>query len=215
MSETENQKNFDFSGGRLCLDFTNTLTNRSSSSPTESLNTYRDLIAWSQQADNLNAEEARQLLELAQRQPAEAAEWLISIKQQREAIYRIFQAIAQEQFPQTEDMQQFNYGLAKALAHQILIPAETNFIWSWASDPANNLDRPFWFIARSAADLLTSLELGRVRICASDDCQWLFLDTSKNQSRRWCDMKVCGNRAKARRHQDRKKDSPAIQQSPS
>ena len=45
-----------------------------------------------------------------------------------------------------------------------------------------------------------------VRICGADDCLWIFLDTSKNRTRRWCDMKQCGNRMKARRFYERQKD---------
>jgi len=52
-------------------------------------------------------------------------------------------------------------------------------------------------------DLLTSDRLSAVRECAADDCAWLFLDESRNRSRRWCDMKVCGNRQKARLHYHR------------
>lgn len=75
----------------------------------------------------------------------------------------------------------------------------SSFVWGW-DDAAPALDRPLWPVARSLAELLTSDELPRVRECAADNCAWLFIDTSKNRSRRWCDMAVCGNRAKARRH---------------
>jgi predicted RNA-binding Zn ribbon-like protein len=60
-----------------------------------------------------------------------------------------------------------------------------------------------WPIASSAADLLTSERLKKVRLCEAKTCTWLFLDESRNHSRRWCDMKVCGNREKARRHYQR------------
>lgn len=65
------------------------------------------------------------------------------------------------------------------------------------------LERILWPIAQSAAELLTSSELGTVRLCEAPDCAWLFLDQSCNRSRRWSDMKVCGNRQKARRHYQR------------
>ena len=62
-----------------------------------------------------------------------------------------------------------------------------------------------WPIAHEAAELLTANELGRVRECPGPNCGWLFLDMSKNRSRRWCSMEVCGNAAKARRHYQRQK----------
>ena len=58
---------------------------------------------------------------------------------------------------------------------------------------------------RSAAELLTSPDLPLVRECAGYDCGWLFMDTTKNRSRRWCDMATCGNRAKGRRHYERRR----------
>jgi len=69
------------------------------------------------------------------------------------------------------------------------------------------LERINWLIVRSAADLLTSDKLHDVRACSAEDCRWLFLDISKNHSRRWCDMETCGNQAKARRHYRRKKSA--------
>ena len=52
--------------------------------------------------------------------------------------------------------------------------------------------------ARSALGLVASAETGRLKICPN--CAWLFIDRSRNRSRTWCDMAVCGNRAKARLH---------------
>ncbi|MBI4413448.1 MAG: CGNR zinc finger domain-containing protein, partial [candidate division NC10 bacterium] len=78
------------------------------------------------------------------------------------------------------------------------------FAWRWTGD-GQRLDRMLWAVTRSAADLLTSGELAAVRECEAETCAWLFMDRSRNRSRRWCDMKACGNRAKARRHYERKK----------
>jgi predicted RNA-binding Zn ribbon-like protein len=78
------------------------------------------------------------------------------------------------------------------------------FVWEWINMD-QYLDSVLWAVARSAAELLLSDELQHLRICAADNCAWLFLDRTKNQRRRWCDMKVCGNRVKARRHYERVK----------
>ena len=83
-----------------------------------------------------------------------------------------------------------------------IVSTADGFAWAWSDEQAA-LDPMLWRIARSAADLLTSGELGRVRECADEVCGWVFLDMSKNQSRRWCDMKECGNQAKSRRHYER------------
>lgn len=58
-------------------------------------------------------------------------------------------------------------------------------------------------VAAAAAQLALEQRLARVKICPADDCAWAFYDTSKNQSRQWCSMRVCGNRAKSRNHRER------------
>ena len=72
---------------------------------------------------------------------------------------------------------------------------------------AEELESLIWPVAKSAADLLTSERLERVRECAGGTCGWLFIDASKNHSRRWCDMRDCGNAAKAKRHYHKKRVS--------
>ena len=93
-----------------------------------------------------------------------------------------------------------NAVLAQALAQLRVVNTGEVFAWDWAGDDPT-LDRMLWPIAQSAADLLTSDELGSVKQCSG--CSWLFVDRSRNHSRRWCDMRVCGNRAKARRYYER------------
>lgn len=197
---------FEFTGGRLCLDFTNTLTDRLDAEPGELLRTYADLIAWSLQAAILDEEEARQLLSEAEKEPEEAMRWLHTIRQARELIYEMLVGLTNNRQPDPEQMEQFNHLLCESMAHAYLSSDENGFHWTWSNE-VGRLERPLWFVIRSTADLLTSTDLGNTRLCASDECGWLFLDTSKNHSRRWCDMRSCGNRAKARRHHQRKAGS--------
>ena len=75
--------------------------------------------------------------------------------------------------------------------------------WVWAAQ--QDAELPLWTLAMSAGDLMTSEAVDRVRACDNAECRWLFLDTSKNHTRRWCDMKVCGNRMKARRFKAQRK----------
>lgn len=195
---------FSFSGGYLCLDLANTLTDRSTSAPEELLKTYEDLAAWSLQANILSVAEFDALLLAARSSPQEAALLLQQLRETREVIFRLFARLASGQTPEEADVCQFNRVLADVMVYARLVPEEAGLRWAWAPG-VERLERPLWFVVRSAADLLTSSELDRARICASDDCEWLFLDVSKNRSRRWCDMKSCGNRAKAHRHYGRSK----------
>jgi predicted RNA-binding Zn ribbon-like protein len=194
-------------GGYLCLDFANTADWHASDQPEELLTSYAEFVSWSQQGDVLTEKQAKRLLRQAADRPEEAMAVLKRAIALREAIYEIFAAVAREQSPQAPDLTALNTALSEMLARSQIAPTETGFGWQWAGEE-DALDRPLWSIARSAADLLTSDELQRVGQCADDrGCGWLFLDTSRNHTRRWCDIKDCGNRAKAHRHYERKRSS--------
>ena len=193
------------SGNWLCLDFTHTLTERYSPQPQELLNSYSDLVVWGLYERLLPGEEAQQLLREANNHPEEASAALQRAVELRETIYRVFYALSEGSFPEQSDLALLNERLAEAMSHARLVPDGDGFRWDLATNEQAS-DSILWLVARSAADLLTSEKLHEVRACAADDCMWLFLDTSKNHSRRWCDMQTCGNQAKARRHYSRKKD---------
>lgn len=191
--------------GWLCLDFANTAIWHASPHPEEKLNSYNDLVAWAEAAGLLTAAEAQHLREAGERRPLEAATALQQAITLREAIYRIFSAIAHDRAPAPADLDSLNAALAEALAHLRVIPLTDGFAWAWEQE-GDALEQPLWPIARSAAELLTSAELQRVGECADDrGCGWLFLDRSRNRTRRWCDMKDCGNRAKVRRYYEQQR----------
>ena len=200
---------FDFTGGLLCLDFANTVDDRPDVHPQEHLNSYHDLVSWGQQAQVLAEREAQSLLEEAARRPAEATSVLERALGVRDAIFRIFKSVSEDIVPEEDDLVSLSAAVAGAQVHARIVPKAGGFDWDW-SGTANELDRMMWPVVRSAADLLTSDELDDIRLCASETCNWLFMDTSKNHSRRWCDMKSCGNRAKARRFYGRKKSSSSV-----
>jgi predicted RNA-binding Zn ribbon-like protein len=210
MEEHEKQEQiFDLTGGLLCLDFANTVDDRTEIHPQELLVNFNDLVLWSQQAHVLTEQEAEQLLENAAKHPSEASRVLKRAVEGREAIFRIFKAVAEDESPADKDLQTLSAMVAEAQKHAQIVPGTNGFRWDWAAKPTN-LDCMLWPVVRSAADFLTSDDLDTVRVCASDSCEWLFIDTSKNHSRRWCNMKSCGNREKARRFYTRKKSSSAV-----
>ena len=199
---------FDLTGGLLCLDFANTVDDRTEKHPQELLVNFNDLIVWSQQAQVVTGQEAQQLLEKAAQDPSEATSVLKRAVEVREAIFRIFKAVAEDESPDDKDLLILSNMVAEAQKHARIVPGTNEFHWDWACKP-NDLDCMLWPVVRSAADFLTSDNLDTVRVCASESCDWLFIDTSKNHSRRWCNMKSCGNREKARRFYTRKKSSSA------
>ena len=196
---------FELSAGRLCLDLPNTLSRRVTAAPVELLATYGHLVAWARLAGLVDDAVSAALLAEAARRPDEARRVLRRALALREAIYAAMHATVEDRPVPADALATINAEAARAGAHARIVPADSGFAWSW-DEGGPSLDRPLWPVARSTAELLTSPELSQVRECAADDCGWLFVDTSKNHSRRWCDMAVCGNRAKARRHYARTRD---------
>jgi len=196
---------FDFSGGALCLDFANTLGDRPRRSE-EHVSGWRDLIAWAEQAGLVSSREAAAVRTAAAKDARASDRTLTRALALREALYRTFAGLAAGRAPATEDLDLLNAHLAAALPHARIESRDGRFAWGWERH-APSLDRLLWPVARSAADLLVSPEHVRLRECASHVCSWLFVDNSPTQRRRWCSMKTCGNRAKARRFYARQRES--------
>lgn len=192
----------DLLGGRASLDFANTVNWRGTDEPIEYLTSYAALVAWGQHAGILNDRQAESLLGEAGRRPAEADAIHLRAVALREAIYRTFAAISAGNPAEDGDLAVLNSELTRTLACSRIVPSGEGYTWDW-SGAEDALDRLLWPVVHDAADLLTSGDLARVGQCADDRCGWLFLDNSRNHSRRWCSMEDCGNRAKARRHHRR------------
>jgi predicted RNA-binding Zn ribbon-like protein len=197
-------KDWDFDSGKLVLDFANTAEFHASDQPDEMLETYSDLVSWSMVAGLVMKNEARDLLVNADKEPQAAADTLSYVLELRETIYRMLSAFAHGEKPDNTDLSRFNHALTEALMKTQISPTDEGFNWIWQIDE-NSFDRMLWPIVRDAANLLTSEDINRVGECADDrGCGYLFFDTSRNHSRRWCSMEGCGNRAKAQRHYQRK-----------
>jgi len=197
------QERWKFVGGRLCLDFINTVGGRLSSGAIlrDKLTAYDDLLEWSRLAGIANPTESRNLARHAAAHPHEAEATLRRAVQLRETLYRIFKAAAEGRRPRSPDLDLLTKELRLARAHERLAHTGGAFGWTWDDNIA--LDRILWPVSLSAADLLTSGDLSRLRQCGGHECGWMFLDTSRNRSRHWCDMKDCGNRAKVSRFRQR------------
>ncbi len=184
----------------LCLDFANTLEMHASDHPQETLHNYADLVAWADDSGILTSHETKKLLEAAQGKPIAAQQVLEQALGLRDVIYRIFAALATGRSPADNELTVLNSALSNAMGGAQIVQIEESYQWQWELKKGA-LDSMLHPIVRSAAELLTSDDLRRVGQCADDrGCGWLFIDTSKNRSRRWCSMDDCGNRAKQRRH---------------
>ncbi len=192
------------SGGRLCLDFTNTMDPRLGNHPRDYLADYPDLVQWSRHVGLLAQDEAEHLQRDAAHRPAQASTVFEQAITLREAIYRIFSALAHGTIPQISDLYSLKAAFSEAITHAQLISTPHSFKWDWTEQKA--LDQMLWPVVSSAVELLTSEEVKKVKECPGiGDCGWLFLDTSKNGSRQWCSMEGCGSRAKMRRQYVRKR----------
>jgi predicted RNA-binding Zn ribbon-like protein len=195
--------NLDLRSGHPALEFTNTIHYHASEHPGETLFRYEDLLSWTKKVGLLHREKIEILASKATSQPDEAAAVFGKSLQLREALYRIFVATTKGKSPADEDMTIFNAVLAHLTNGAQVVHHAGEFEWRWKFDE-EALDVPLYVIALSAVNLMTSEYRQWVGQCADEDgCGWLFVDTSKNHSRRWCNINDCGNRAKQRRFQKR------------
>ncbi|MCU0565938.1 MAG: CGNR zinc finger domain-containing protein [Oculatellaceae cyanobacterium Prado106] len=198
-------------GGRLCLDFINTVdraveqtgTREESSFSSEWLTDAIALINWAQQVQLLSPAQTKTLKKQAQQQPELAQDLFVQAIAFRESLYHLFSAVSVGQAPPLDALAVLNRWLTAACSQSQLVWCEAKFVRRLID--TNQLEFILWRVAQSAEELLLDPMLTRVRECAGTDCGWIFLDTSRNRSRRWCDMEDCGNRAKAKRHYERNK----------
>jgi predicted RNA-binding Zn ribbon-like protein len=182
----------------LCLDFANTLSYRGGDAQ-ESLHDFGELVRWCAAMALLSADGCERALRWSDQHPEQALAVFAEAIAIREASYRIFFAIAAHRIAEPRAVAAVNRALAAAPARQVLVRGHKGFGWQIARDgfSAPALLAP---VLWSAGDLMVSPDTIRLRHCSNEQCLWLFLDDSKNGSRRWCSMQACGNRAKAHRH---------------
>ena len=184
-------------GGAIALEFANTLDWRRREPPEEKLVAFPDLVRWARSAGVLDPAEARELRAWGEAHPRAAAKALERAIEAREDIAAVFTALCHCEAPPAGPLARLDAACRDASAARTLRREGNAVAWTWRGS-APTPDRPAWAAALDAARLLTSEERERVRQCCDDECGWLFLDTSRNRSRRWCSMETCGNRNKAR-----------------
>lgn len=195
---------FKLRGGQLALDFANTVSWHARAEPGELLTDYARVLAWGEQTGALTAAERARLATAAAGDPAGAAAALARIVALREAVYHLFSAVAAGRALPAADLATLNAALAATLPHLRVLTTDAGPVWGWDDGGGEPL-RPIWPAIRAAAELLTAPERALVRECAGAGCGWLFLDTSRNRTRRWCDSRDCGNRERVRQHYARQR----------
>jgi predicted RNA-binding Zn ribbon-like protein len=193
-------REFQLVAGHVALDFANTLDNRYDPERlVELLPNYRRFLVFASEAGILTPHQARILL--GRTNARHATRVLKQIVLLRETLDSLFRSVVAGR-PNGSCLPVLNRFLAEARVRQAISFRRGSFILHRA-DVAATPEGPLWPIVHAAAELLASPNRSRIRECGDKKCRWLFLDRSKNHSRRWCDMRVCGNRWKARRFQAR------------
>ena len=190
--------------GVLCLNFTNTTSGRGSTQQLEHLYGYDNLLAWARHAGAVDDETARALEAYAPngRVARRALKRAISL---RDALHAIFTALMAGAPAPPAALAELNRCLAEATAAAAIEQTAEGFVWRWPAR-ATPPERLLWPVARSAAELLTTADPTRIKACPGPHCGWMFLDKTRNGSRRWCEMEVCGSRAKMRRYHQRQRE---------
>jgi predicted RNA-binding Zn ribbon-like protein len=193
-----------FDGGHVTLDFVNTLGGLRDARPNpedEHLRDYQDLVAWCRRADLFSESTARRLAQRAARRRAEASAGLRRALELRSTVDSVFRSLATGGVPPDSALRALGDAEREAIGRALLRPGASAFRWSWRDQAA--FDAPLWPLAHAAVELLTIGPLERLTVC--DRCRWLFLDFSRNQSRRWCSMEECGTHVKKRRYVERRR----------
>jgi predicted RNA-binding Zn ribbon-like protein len=183
------------------MAFVNTLSGRGTTSPKEALMSYDALLEWARGAGVGTAGSALELGRQAEFRPRDADRVLAGARELRESLHALFSAVAQDKSPSASVLATLAGHLGAGFQQARLVFQEGALQWAPGAVAAlEDLTRE---LARAAARLVGSGTLARVRACAADDCRWWFVDDTRNRSRRWCEMKTCGNRAKLRRYRAR------------
>jgi predicted RNA-binding Zn ribbon-like protein len=208
---------------RPCLDFVNTVGGRVSSPDSatatrdfadhvtrDHIPDYDSLLRWSAFASLVTPSETDRLRDQARRSAPAAKRVLQRALRLREALYRIGKALVEDWPPPGADLRILDREVREARQRQRLVARRRRLEPEWILDRPR-LDRMLWPVALSAAALFGSEDLGQLKQCGGTPCGWLFIDTTRNHSRQWCEMADCGNLAKVRRFRQRHRRRPAAQ----
>lgn len=190
-----------FESGALVLDFVNSTTgrNRSARLWEDSLTDAFTTLTWLRRREAFDETEFRALMRIAASDAQAADAFMDDMRGLRAALARILAAAIAGDAPEPADLAVLDAHSAAAREPARLVWGPAGLVRASAAPEPVVLAHALRPVVSSAEALLTAGRLLRVKVCASSTCGWLFLDTSKNKSRRWCSMEVCGNREKGRR----------------
>ena len=189
-------------GGELALNFANTSSGRGSTGHQEHLRATGDVVDWAEHARAILPQDADWLRSMTPQDPQLAQKLLMAALALRESIYNLGAELAAGRPAPREEVDRIAAVQASSLAKAALQPIAGRYAWSWDAK-TSPIEAVLGPISLSAMKMLMQADLTRIKQCPGEKCGWLFLDATKNKSRRWCEMEVCGNRAKQKRRAER------------
>ena len=189
---------FSLIAGAACLDFSNSVRFRGWAEEFDTITDYGALLDWTLEAGTLSSLDVRRLRRVAKADAPAARRSLQNAWRLRDVLFEVFDGLARRGKVTAKRLALLNEFVQKAGAKRIVAAAGEPFGWGW--DIGKDLDAPLWPVSQSAADVLTSGQRELVRQCDAETCLRVFVDSSKNGRRRWCDAAGCGNRHRVREH---------------
>jgi predicted RNA-binding Zn ribbon-like protein len=203
---------FRYVAGSSSLDLVNTVDWTSRGPARDRIGSYGRLLEWALGASIIDEAAASRLERQAFIRQRDAALALDRARALRWTLRRLTSAMAGDDRAGTSvrlPLEELNEFIADVYGHARLVTTAPSrrdrppaLSWAWERD-SDRLDRILWPVVRGAAELLGSADAARLRVCAGDDCGWIYVDRSRNGLRRWCEMATCGTVEKSRRRRDR------------
>ena len=192
-------------GGCSIFDFTNTISNRNDPDYFDYLTKYEAFIQWIDKIELLPKGKLNAIAAFSKNHTRKSADIFRQVIEVREVAFKLFSSLAQNHKVERETLEVFNSLLSEALSNMRIELGRTEVTTSFNISEKNILQEPLYLLVKNAFDILSTQPFERIKECPA--CGWLFLDTTKNGKRRWCNMQVCGSNDKARRYYHRKKES--------
>lgn len=197
--------NLQLDGGCPVFDFTNTISNRNDPDYFDYLTTYDDFIQWTDKIGLLPKGKLQAIVAFSKRHARKSADTMKMVIETREVIFKLFSSLARHRKADREALDALNGFLSEALSNMCIEIGRAEVATSFRVSDKTILKEPLYVLIKNAFDILSTQSFERIKECPT--CKWLFLDTTKNGKRRWCNMQVCGSNDKARRYYHRKKKS--------
>ena len=190
----ENESKFTFVGNHTVLDFINTLL-KNQNGPVELLLNFPDILNWMTEAKVISPSKRTELL-ITWRDERENTQVVEKVRAFRKILHAMVTELIDDRAVSQNILDEINYTLAYSTSHFQIAHGKKGL----TKERVHGFKSAMHFLvpfAEMAVNLLTETDHKLIRKCENPECVIVFYDTSKNHTRRWCRMQVCGNRFKA------------------